>query len=383
MIRHFSELDIRDRFAALAADTVAKRAEACTKEGRLDRESWQEMSNAGVWRLAVPSKWGGDDGTWWDFVAAFEGIATGGRDLGFCLSMVAQAGLIRSLITYGTDEQRAYWLPRLLNGEVGATALTETTGGSDVTRIRTAATSHGDHYVLTGHKDHITNGPVADVALILGRVPEHGDRDITLFMVDLHAEGIQQGPVEDMMGNQTSPTGPILLDQVVVDAKNIIGGVGGGLEAVYNTISLDRLLYGILAAAYLDPLLDEVLAYTEQRHAFNVPIAEHQYVQGRVTDAKFAIEATRWVSYGALDSLLQGSAQASMMCSVAKYHAAETLKLGTETALRVFGHLGYMEGPYTKALKDALGTVIAGGTAEMQRKNVFNQMRRLAVPAAA
>ncbi|WNM31209.1 acyl-CoA dehydrogenase family protein [Streptomyces sp. Li-HN-5-11] len=123
MIRHCSELDICDRFAALAADTVAKRAGECTKEGRLDRESWQEMSDAGVRRLAVPAKWGGEDGSWWDFVAAFEGMATDGTDLGFCLSVVAQAGLIRSLITYGTDEQRAYWLPRLLNGEAGATAV--------------------------------------------------------------------------------------------------------------------------------------------------------------------------------------------------------------------------------------------------------------------
>lgn len=246
-----------------------------------------------------------------------------------------------------------------------------------MTRIRTAARQHQAHFLLSGHKDHITNGPVADVALTLGRVPEHGDRDITLFLLDLRSEGVTRGPVENMMGNRTSPTGPIAFDQVRVDAKNIIGGIGAGIEAIYNTISLDRLLYGVLAAAYLDPLLEDVLAYARSRTAFNVPIADHQYVQGRITDAKFAVEATRWVSYGALDALLKESPQTSLMCSVAKYHAGETLKLGTETALRVMGHRGYMEGPHTQALKDALGTVIAGGTAEIQRKNVFNQMRRL------
>ncbi|MGA6160801.1 acyl-CoA dehydrogenase family protein [Stenotrophomonas sp. NPDC087984] len=383
MIHHFSDTNLRAHFRDLAAATVAKRAEECSKEGRLDRDSWQELSDAGMWRLAVPVEWGGKGGTWWDFVAAFEGIASGGRDIGFCLSMVAQAGLIRSLLIYGDEEQKGYWLPRLLGGDVGATALTETTGGSDVTRIATSATRVEGRYLLTGHKDHITNGPVADVALILGRVPEHGEHDITLFMVDLKDRGVQQGPVEDMMGNRTSPTGPIALDSVAVEAKNIVGAIGGGIEAIYNTISLDRLLYGVLAAAYLDPLLDEVLDYTSRRHAFKVPIADHQYVQGRITDAKFAIEATRWVSYGALDALMQNSPQASLICSVAKYHAGETLKLGTETALRVYGHLGYMEGPHARALKDALGTVIAGGTAEMQRKNVFNQMRRLAISVTA
>ncbi|MCG7205397.1 acyl-CoA dehydrogenase family protein [Streptomyces arenae] len=379
MIDRFATPGVRERFEKLAAETVAVRAEECARQDRLDRESWQELSDAGLWRLAVPTEWGGDGGTWWDLAAALEGIAAGGRDLGFCLSVVAQAGLVRSLLTYGTDAQKEYWLRRLLSGDVGATALTETTGGSDVTRIRTAARRAADgDYLLTGHKDHITNGPAADVALVLGRIPEAGDRDITLFMVDLHAEGVQRGEPENMMGNRTSPTGPIAFTDVRVEPHNIVGEVGAGIEAIYNTISLDRLLYGILAAAYLDPLLDQTLEYALTRNAFKVPIAEHQYVQGRITDAKFAVEATRWVSYGALDHLMRESGEASLMCSVAKYHAGETLKLGTETALRVLGHLGYMEGPYAQALKDALGTVIAGGTAEMQRKNVFNQMRRLA-----
>ncbi|MGW4724987.1 acyl-CoA dehydrogenase family protein [Streptomyces sp. S1] len=378
MLQHFTDPALRTRYADLAASTVAKRADGCRAEGVLDRESWQEVSDAGVWRLAVDREWGGDGGTWWDFTAAFEGVAAGGRDLGFSLSMVAQAGLIRSLLTYGSDDQKGYWLPRLLSGEVGATALTETTGGSDVTRIRTAAARDGDVYRLNGHKDHITNGPVADMALVLGRVPEQGARDITLFMVDLHDEGVSQGPVERMIGNQTSPTGPIGFDNVRVDARNLVGEIGGGIEAIYNTIALDRLLYGVLAAAYLDPHLDEVLAYARRRQAFKQPIADHQYVQGRITDAKFAIEATRYVSYGALDALLNGDPQASLLCSTAKYHAGETLRIGTETALRVYGHLGYMDGPAAHALQDALGTLIAGGTAEMQRKNVFNQMRALA-----
>ncbi|MEE1819433.1 acyl-CoA/acyl-ACP dehydrogenase [Streptomyces sp. SP18ES09] len=378
MITHFSDPALRTRFHDLAATTVAKRADDCTTEHRLDLDSWQEISAAGIWKLPVAKELGGSGGTWWDFAAAFEGVAAGGRDLGFCLSMVAQAGLIRSLSTYGTPDQRQYWIPRLLDGEVGATALTETTGGSDVTRIKSAATSAPDGtYRLTGHKDHITNGPAADLALILGRVPEAGKRDITLFLVDLHAQGVTRGAPEDMMGNRTSPTGPIALDDVRVESRNILGEIGGGVDLIYDTIALDRLLYGILAASYLDPMLDEILAYTQQRQAFRVPIGEHQYVQGRVTDAKFALESTRWVSYGALDALLQQRPEASLMCSVAKYHAGETLKLGTETALRVYGHLGYMEGPHTKALKDALGAVIAGGTAEMQRKNVFNQMRSL------
>jgi alkylation response protein AidB-like acyl-CoA dehydrogenase len=382
MIDLFARPGLREQFRKLAADSVAKRAKPGARDQSLDVTSWRELSAAGVWRLAVPTELGGDGGTWWDFAAAFEGVAAGGRDLGFCLSMVAQAGLIRALLCYGHEHHKRHWLPRLIAGEIGATALTETTGGSDVTRIRTAARRQGDAYLLSGHKDHITNAPVADLALILGRVPEAGQHDITLFLVDLRSRGVRRGEAERMLGNKSSPTGPIALDDVRAAAADILGPVGGGLEAIYDTISLDRLLYGVLAAAYLDPLLDEVLAYTCERTAFRVPIAEHQYVQGRITDAKLAIEATRWVSYGALRHLLEQSPQASLMCSVAKFHAGETLRLGTETALRVYGHLGYVEGPHSAALLDALGTLIAGGTAEMQRKNIFNQMRRLVAAAA-
>jgi isovaleryl-CoA dehydrogenase len=374
---------LREEYALLAESTVARRADSCRQAAVLDRESWQEISDAGIWQIPVPSEYKGQGGTWREFVAAFEGVAAGGRDLGFCLSMVAQAGLIRALLLYGTDTQRSRWLPRLTGGAVGATALTETTGGSDVSRIRTRAVPDGDGYRLEGHKDHITNAPAADIALILGRVPARGPSDITLFMVDLAAEGVTTGPAERMLGNQSSPTGPIALDRVPVAADDVIAGVGEGLSAIYNIISLDRLLYGVLAAAYLDPLLDEVLGYARQRHAFKVPIAEHQYVQGRLTDVKFAVEATRWVSYGALQSLSEQRPDASLLCSVAKYHAGETLRLGTETAMRVYGHLGYMDGPVTHALQDALGTLIAGGTVEMQRKNVFSQMERLLAGAAA
>ncbi|WP_242614134.1 acyl-CoA dehydrogenase family protein [Actinomadura roseirufa] len=369
---------VRRRFRDLARETVAERADDCHEHGRLDLDSWKELADAGIWRLPVPVELGGDGGSWWDFVAAFEGVALGGRDLGFVLSMVAHAGLIRSVLAFGTPEQRARWLPRLLGGEVGATALTETTGGSDVARIQTRGRADGEGHRLDGEKTHITNGPVADVALILGRVPELGRRDLSVFLVDLHQDAVSQGPAEDMLGNRTSPTGPIRLRDARVEPGDVLGRPGAGLETVYNTISLDRLLYGVLAAAYLEPVLDDLLAFAQNRDAFKHKIADFQYVQGRLTDTRFGIETARWVSYGALDALLRDSPHASLMCSTAKFQAGETLRAGTENILRVLGHRAYMAGSESRRLLDALGTLIAGGTAEMQRKNVFNQMVRLA-----
>lgn len=365
---------LTDRYSALAAATVAKRSEQHYREGKLDIESWQELAAEGLWRLAVPTEFGGAGGTWWDFVAAFEGIAAGGRDLGFNLSLVAQAGLIRSMLTYCTDDQIQHYLPTLLDGGVGATALTETRGGSDVARVETSAIRSGNGYVLTGKKDHVTHGPIADVAFVLGRVPEIGRRDITLFIVDMNDPRVIKGDIEDMAGNRTSPTGPFELNAVELPQDCIVGSPGQGLSIIYDTISLDRLLYGILSAGYLEPVLDEAVQYSREREAFKNKIIDYQYIQGRLTDMRMAIDTTRSISYTALDALLAGHADANRLCSTAKFHGAEALKNGTEHALRIKGHLGYMNGTTTKRLLDAYGSLIAGGTAEMQRKNIFNQM---------
>jgi isovaleryl-CoA dehydrogenase len=369
---------LRRRFRTVAEATVAQRAEECFAAGRLDHESWTDLAAEGVWRLPVPRRWGGFGGTWWEFTAAFEGVAQGGRDLGFTLSMVAQAGLIRTLLRHGSEEQLDLYLPGLLDGAVGATALTETRGGSDVARTETSARRTSSGYELDGQKDHITRGPVADVALVLARVPEAGSRDITLFLVDTATTaGVRRGEVEDMAGNRTSPTGPLGFDHAPLPQHACFGGVGAGLQVIYDTISLDRLLYGVLAAAYLEPIIEESLDFACHRTAFKTAIVNHQYVQGRLTDMRFGVETTRWTAYAALAALIEERPEANMLCSIAKHEGAERLREGTEHAVRILGHAGYVNGPASRRLLDGLGTVIAGGTAEMQRKNVFNQMMRL------
>ena len=151
-------------------------------------------------------------------------------------------------------------------------------------------------------------------------------------------------------------------------------------QAIYNVIAMDRLLYGVIAAGYIEPILEETFAYAQQREAFKAPIADHQYVQGRLTELRVIIDTVRAVSYTALSQLLAGHPAASMTCSAAKLAGCEGLCQATQHAMAILGHLGYMTGPATRAAADALGTRIAGGTAEMQRKNIFNQMAKQYAP---
>ena len=356
---------------AEAGRGVAARTDARYDRGGFDQGSWQGLADAGFWRLAVPTTYGGAGTTWWEFAAALEGLATTSRDLGFLLSIVAHAGLLRAVLRFGTESQLRRYLPKLMTGRVGATAITEPTGGSDVARIRLQAVQRGPVYHLTGDKAHITNAPVADVVLVVGRIPDLAPRDITLFLVERDTPGLHAGPPEDMLGNRTSPTGHLQFNGATIPEDQVLGPPGAGLALIYNTIALDRALYGVIAAGYLEWLLDEALDHCQRHEAFRAKLATYQYVQGRLTDIKIGLETTRWVSYAALDQLLHDDPSASAACSLAKLVGSEALAAGAQHVMRIFGHAGYEAGPVARAVRDSLGTLIAGGTTEMQRKNLF------------
>jgi alkylation response protein AidB-like acyl-CoA dehydrogenase len=375
------QLEQARRFENLGRDLIWPHSQTHNSLVELDLAAWEAVALEGLWRLPVPVELGGDGLGWWDFCAALEGITRGACDLGFSLSLIAHAGLVRTLVLFGTDSQQRNLLPRLMGGAVGATALTEGSGGSDVARVQTLAHPDGNGYRLNGTKAHITNAPVADIFFVLGRLAGlPGKADITVFLVDREQDGVETGEAETMLGNRSSPTGGIWLRDVWLSEDAILGYPGKGLELTYWTVALDRLLYGVVSAAYLDVLLEQALEYASSRRAFGAPIADYQYVQRRITNLKITAESTRWLSYAALDKLINGDPQAQVMCSTAKLVGSEALVAGAMDAMQLFGHLGYEAGFVSRSVSDALGTLIAGGTSDMQRKNIFTQLTR---PASA
>lgn len=366
--------EIRSRFEALGASIAGARVGA---EG-LDQSGWAQLSDQGFWRLPVPTEYGGKGGTWWDYVAALEGLSKTVGDLGFLLSIIAHAGCVRVLLRYGTEEQKRRLLPLLLARAVGATAITEETGGSDVARIRTSAEPTPSGYALNGAKSHITNAPIADIIVVVGRIPALGRQDITLFVVERSAGGVESGPAEQMLGNRTSPTADLLFRGVRLDTSAVLGQPGDGLTTLYNMISLDRALYGVISAAFAEPVLARSMKFTHARRAFKHRIADFQYVQQKLTDMKIAIETSRAVSYAALDKLFRDEPDANLMCSLAKLVGTEGLFAIAQHDVQLHGHRGYMDGPHSQLLRDAAGTRVAGGTSDIQRVNIFNQLQRLA-----
>ncbi|NMH68980.1 acyl-CoA/acyl-ACP dehydrogenase [Bacillus sp. RO3] len=371
------QLLIRNRFSILSA-TINRNYKECYSRNQFDGESWEVITNEGIWKYPVPEKYGGFGKSWWEFAAALEGLASTSKDLGFLLSMIAHIGCLRVLMKHGTEEQKHYYLDLLMNGKVGATAITETSGGSDVARISTSAAYNNLNLLeLNGHKSHITNAPISDIVVMVGRIPELGKRDITLFILEKEMDGLTFGDRESMFGNRTSPTGDIYLRNVQIHKENILGTPGDGLNTLYNMISLDRLLYGLIAASYIEPLLNKSLIFSNDRTAFKTPISNHQYIQKKLTDMKMNIEKSRWISYAALDRLITGHEEASLLCSIAKFTGTEALVETAQDLMLIHGHQGYMEGEISQLLQDAVGTRIAGGTSDIQRVNIFNQLQKL------
>ncbi|GGX65267.1 acyl-CoA dehydrogenase [Tateyamaria omphalii] len=375
--RNAHQEELFNTYATLGR-SVAKAATQNDADATLDHDSWQTISDEGIWRIAVPTELGGLGGSWKDVIAALEGLSTTAEDLGFLVTTLGHLGSIKVLLDEGTPRQKARWLPRLLEGVIGVTAMTEETGGSDLSRMQLAARQNGNGFIMSGKKVHITNAPVAQLGMIAGRIPALGKKkDITLFFVDLEGPSVRIGEIEDNLGIRTSPTASIEFDDVPLTLENIIGQPGDGLRVLYDIIAFERALYGAMAAGLIENHIMRTYTRVTERHAFGKPLSVNQYVQGRLTDMKMGAIVCRTLTYAAFEELDKGIPTASILCSATKYFAGENLLMSAENMVQLFGHVGYGNNEISRMLRDALGMRIAGGTSDIQRINIFNQMTRL------
>ncbi|HMB09657.1 acyl-CoA dehydrogenase family protein [Saliniramus sp.] len=367
--------DLYQQFAEFGR-AVARNAALHDRERSFDRAAWDMISRAGLWRIPVPLEEGGLGGSWADCAAAMEGVASTAGDLGFLITMLGHVGSLRVLLEEGTLQQKARWLPQIMEGQVGITAMTEASGGSDLARMSVSARDVDGRLSLCGEKVHITNAPIASSGLVAGRMPALGEKkDITLFFLDLDAPGITIGEREDNLGIRTSPTANLLFEETPIEDDNIIGPPGDGLRILYRIIAFERALYGIMTAGLIEDMIERTMSRVEARMAFGRPLADYQYVQGRITDMKMAAVICRTMTYASMAKLENGAQDMSIACSVTKFQAGEKLLEAAEHMVQLHGHLGYMNNDISRYLRDAVGMRIAGGTSDIQRINIFNQIR--------
>ncbi len=337
----------------------------------------KKMGDLGFMGIMTSEKYGGAGMDAQAYVLALEEIAK--VDASTAVIMSAHNSLVLwGLEAYGTEEQKQQYLVPLAKGEkLGAFALSEPEAGSDASSQHTTAADMGDHYLLNGTKNWITNGGNADIYLVVAQThPELGHKGINVLIVEKGMAGFTIGPKENKLGIRSSDTHSLLFTDVVVPKANRIGDDGFGFRFAMKTLDGGRIgiaaqALGIAAGAY-----DLALAYSKERKTFGQPISAHQAIQFKLADMEVEIEAARLLTYKAAWTKDQGLPYGKE-AAMAKLHASEVAMKHTVEAIQIHGGYGYVKEYHVERLmRDAKITQIYEGTSEIQRLVIAREILR-------
>jgi alkylation response protein AidB-like acyl-CoA dehydrogenase len=325
------------------------------------------MARLGIFGLTIPSEYGGVDGDHVSYCLVMEELGRGDSSVRGIVSV--SLGLVaKSINTYGTEEQKREWLPRLCSGEaLGCFGLTEPGSGSDAASLQTRAERRGDNWVLTGSKMFITNGTWAKVAIIFARTGGPGPRGITAFLVPTDHLGFGIREIKGKLGLRGQATAELTLDGVVVPDSCRLGEEGRGFAIAMSTLDKGRMSLGAGCVGIGQGCLDASVRYAQERTQFGRPIASFQLVQQLIADIAVEVRAARMLVWQVADLVDRGQPFATE-ASIAKLYASEMAVRAANNALQVFGGYGYIdEFPVGKHLRDARVTTVYEGTSQVQR----------------
>jgi acyl-CoA dehydrogenase len=331
-------------------------------------ENIRKMGQNGLMGIPIPEEYGGAGADFLSYIIAIEEISKADASHGVILAVHTSVGTF-PILYFGTEEQKAKYLPKLAAGEfIGAFALTEPNAGSDATGLATTAVRKGDHYVLNGTKRFITNGGYADVYTVMAVTDKSkGSKGITSFLVDKDTPGFKIGAVEKKMGLNASSTTELIFEDALVPVENILGKEGEGFKVAMSLLDGGRIGIGAQGVGIAQAALDAAVAYAKERKQFGKNIIDFQGIQFMLADMATQVEAARLLVYQAANLRMQGLPYAKQ-ASMAKMFATDTAMRVTTDAVQVFGGYGYCrEYPVERFMRDAKITQIYEGTNQVQR----------------
>lgn len=302
-----------------------------------------------------------------DAVAIFEELAQGDPAIAAYITIHNMVAWM--IDSYGSEAQRAEWLPRLTAmDEFGAYCLTEPGAGSDAAAIATSAIRDGDDYVLTGVKQFISGGGEASVYVVMARTEATGARGITAFIVPDGTPGLSFGPNEKKMGWNAQPTRQVILDEVRVPASAVLGELGEGFKIAMNGLNGGRLNIAACSLGGAQWALDKALRYVHERFTFGEPLAEKQAVVFALADMATELQAARALVRDAATALDEKAPDAAAQCAMAKRFATDAGFRVANEALQLHGGYGYLqEYGIEKVVRDLRVHQILEGTNEIMR----------------
>ncbi len=332
------------------------------------KEQVRKMAELGFLGMMVSPEYGGGGMDSLSYVLAMEEISKVDNSCSVIMS-VNNSLVCWGIETFGTEEQKAKYLPKLAAGEwIGSFCLSEPEAGSDATSQRTTAVDKGDHYLLNGTKNWITNGGTSQVHLVIAQTnPDLGHKGINAFIVETGWEGVSIGAKEDKLGIRSSDTHTIMYTDVKVPKENRIGEDGFGFKFAMKTLSGGRIGIAAQALGIAGGAYELALAYSKEREAFGKPISRHQAIAFKLADMATEIEAAKLMVYRSA-WLKDQKMDYSTASAMAKLFASEVAMRHTVEAVQIHGGYGFVKEYHVERLmRDAKITQIYEGTSEVQR----------------
>lgn len=340
------------------------------KNGKIDREAWNEAGEMGFLCASMPEEYGGGGGDFGHEAAILLAQAQANQS-GFG-GMVHSGIVAPYILKHGTEEQKKAWIPKLATGEyVGAIAMTEPTTGSDLQAIKTYAVKDGDDYIINGSKTFITNGQHANLIVLACKTDrEKGAQGVSLIVVETDGlEGFERGRNLEKTGLSAQDTSELFFSNVRVPQKNLLGGVEGlGFIQMMQELPQERLIIALSGCGAIKLALELTLDYVKQREAFGRPIWKFQNTRFKLAEVQADYLAVHALCDSAVEAMIEGKLTAPQ-ASLIKYWVTEKQCKVIDECLQLFGGYGYMsEYPIARMYADARVQKIYGGTNEIMKE---------------
>ncbi|WP_325782301.1 isovaleryl-CoA dehydrogenase [Aeromonas sanarellii] len=359
---------LTEQVEAFCQKIIAPRAEEIDRSNAFPRDLWPQMGELGLHGITVAEAYGGVDLGYLAHVLVMEQVSRASASVG--LSYGAHSNLcINQIHRHGTPDQKARYLPDLVSGKhVGALAMSEPGAGSDVVAMRLSAEERGDHFLLSGNKMWITNGPDADTFVIYAKTdPVAGPRGISAFIVEKGTPGFTTAQKLDKLGMRGSSTCELVFEACKVPKENLLGPLHGGVRVLMSGLDYERVVLAAGPLGIMQACMDVVLPYVRERKQFGQAIGEFQLVQGKLADMYTRLASSRALVYSVASACDKGHTSRKD-CAAAILFAAENATQMALDAIQLLGGNGYINDyPTGRLLRDAKLYEIGAGTSEIRR----------------
>ncbi|OLO37869.1 acyl-CoA dehydrogenase [Alkalihalophilus pseudofirmus] len=349
---------------------ITPNVEQWEKDGEVPRSLYQRMGELGYLGIKFPEEYGGGGLDLITEAVLIEELAKCGAG-GVGAALGSHTGIAMTNIwKFGNDEQKRKYLVPGIKGElISALAITEPSGGSDVSAIRTTAKKEGDYYILNGSKTFITSGVNADYVVVAAKTREEpAHHNVSLFIVETNWKGYSVGKKLKKLGWRSSDTGEIFFDNVKVPKENLVGNEHEGFRNIMKNFQFERISMALGCIGLGELALEDTIKYSKERIQFKKPLSEFQVLRHKMVDMAVDLEKARNITYRAIYLYNKGE-DIVTEATMAKAYAAEMIRRVTDQAVQIHGGNGYMmEYPVQRYWRDARIQSIGGGTTQIMNE---------------